>query len=131
MNAFLVALPNKPGELAKLADAIAHKGINITGLTGAASGDVCLMTNDEEGTRRALVDGYYMPREIELVPVTLADAPGTLAEAAHRLGDAGINIEALLPTRMSGGTMTVAFATDNPAKARMVLGEVVAAGRSA
>jgi hypothetical protein len=127
MNAFLVGLRNTPGEVARLADLIAQRGIKITGLTGAAGGEVCLLTNDEAGTRSALIDGFYMPREIELVPVTLADAAGTLAEAAHRLGDAGINIEALLPTRMSGGTVTVAFATDDPAKARMVLGEVVAA----
>jgi hypothetical protein len=128
MNAFLVVLLNQPGELARLAETIAHKGINITGLTGAASGAVCLMTNDEEGTRRALIDAHYLPREIELVPVTLADQPGTLAEAARRLGDAGINIEALLPTGRSDGAITVAVATDNPDKTRMVLGQVVLAG---
>jgi hypothetical protein len=128
MNAFLVDLPNKPGELAKLAEAIAHRGINITGVTGAASGSVCLMTNDEEGTRRALVDAYYMPIEIELVPVSLADKPGTLAEAARLLGEAGINIEALFPTSMSGSTITLAFATDDPARARMVLGDLILAG---
>lgn len=127
MNAFVVELVNKPGELAKLAEAIAHRGINITGLTGAASGSVCLMTNDEEGTRRALMDAYYMPIEIELVPVSLADKPGTLAEAARLLGDAGINIEAVFPTGTSGGNVRLAIATDDPAKARIVLGEVVLA----
>jgi hypothetical protein len=128
MNAFVVELINKPGELAKLAEAIAHRGINITGFTGAASGSVCLMTNDEEGTRRALVDAYYMPIEIELVPVSLADKPGTLAGAARLLGDAGVNIEAVFATGSSVGNVRLAFATDDPAKARIVLGDVVLAG---
>ena len=36
MNAFLVDLQNKPGALATLAEALGAKGINITGITGAA-----------------------------------------------------------------------------------------------
>ena len=53
MQAFVVELKNKPGELAKLAEAIGAKGINITGFTGAACGDTssaCLITNDEAAT---------------------------------------------------------------------------------
>ena len=131
MNGFIVELKNKPGELAKVTEVIAHKGINITGFTGASVGDsssICLLTNDEAGTRKALADARYKVREIELVPVSLADTPGTLAEAARRLANAGVNIVAALPTGMSGGNINLAFATDNPAKARAALGEGVLTG---
>ncbi len=131
MNAFIVELKNKPGELAKVTEAIAQKGINLLGFAGATCGDagtIVLLSNDEAGTRRVLHDGHFKMREVELVPATIADKPGSLAEAARRLANAGVNIEAAIPTGMSGGNVNVAFATDNPAKARTALGEGVLVG---
>lgn len=128
MNAFIVELKNKPGELARATEAIAQKGINVLGFTGATCGDsgtIVLLTNDETGTKRALGDAGFRPREVELVVARLADKPGSLAMTARRLADAGINIEAALPTGMEGGKISVAFATDNPSKARQVIGEKV------
>jgi len=125
MNAFLVDLTNKPGELARLTDAIAQKGINITSFAGATaggSGAVVIVTNDEAGTRRALADTGFMARELELVTASLEHVPGSLAAATKKLADAGINIEAALPTGMAGGNVSVSFATDNAAKAREILG---------
>ena len=131
MNAFIVDLKNKPGELAKVAGAIADKGINITGFSGATCGDtgsVVLLTADEAGTRQALSAVGYKAREVELVSAALADKPGSLAEAARQLANAGVNIEAAVPVGMSGGNFHVAFATDNPSKARSALGDRVLAG---
>lgn len=131
MNAFLIDLSNKPGELARVAEAIAEKGIDITAFTGATCGDtgtVAFMTNDEAGTEKALSQGGIKHRTVELVSASLANKPGTLAMAARRLADAGVNIEAAMPTGMSGGNVQLAFATDNPAKAREALGETTAAG---
>jgi len=76
MNAFIVELKNKPGELARATEAIAQKGINILGFTGATCGDsgtIVLLTNDESGTKRALGDAGYRPREVELVVARLAE----------------------------------------------------------
>ena len=39
MNAFIVDLKNKPAELAKVTEAIAQKGIDITGFSGSTCGD--------------------------------------------------------------------------------------------
>ena len=38
MNAFLIELPNKTGELARVTEAIAAKGVNITGVSGSTCG---------------------------------------------------------------------------------------------
>ncbi|MBF8289749.1 MAG: amino acid-binding protein [Chloroflexi bacterium] len=126
MNAFIVELKNQPGELAKVTEAIAEKGINILGFTGATcggSGTVVLLTNDEAGTRSVLSGAGWKAREVELVVASLAHQPGSLALTTRRLADAGVNIEAALPTGMDGGNVSVAFATDNPAKARQFIGE--------
>jgi hypothetical protein len=133
VNAFIVELPNKPGELARIAEAIAQKGIDITSFSGATCGDsgsVALLTNDEAGTRSAIQAAGLVAREIEVVPASLENRPGTLAEAARRLAGAGVNIEAAMPTGMSGNNVTVAFATSDPAKARQALGEKVLTGMS-
>jgi hypothetical protein len=131
VNAFIVDLKNKPAELAKVTEAIAQHGIDITGFSGSTCGDngtVTLVTNDEAGTRRALTDGQWKFRSIELVQASLATRPGSLAEVARRLAKAGVNIEAAFPTSMAGGNVQVAFATDNPAKAKEALGDLVGSG---
>jgi hypothetical protein len=131
MNAFIVDLKHRPGELAKVTEAIAQKGIDITsfaGLTCGDSGNVALITNDEAGTRRALSDAGYHPRELELVTTSLSNRPGSLAEVARKLANAGISIEAALPTGMAAGSVTVAFATDQPAKAKGILGQSAPVG---
>jgi hypothetical protein len=125
MNAFIVDLMNKPGELARLADTIAQKGINITSFACATAGDtstVVLLTNDESGTRKAISEAGFGLRETELITASLDNKPGSLAAAAKKLSDAGINIEAAVPTGMAGGNVSISFATDNPAKARELVG---------
>ncbi len=131
MNAFIVDIKNKPGELARITEAIAAKGIDITGFTGATCGDsgsVALITNDEAGTRRALTDGKWTHRSVELVTASIASKPGSLAAVARKLADAGVNIEAAMPVGMAGANVHVAFATDDPAKAREALGESMLVG---
>jgi hypothetical protein len=125
MNIFIVDLKHKPGELAKATEAIAQKGLNITAFSGSTCGDcgaIALLTDDEAGARRALSAAGFKAREVEAVSTTLEHSPGSLAKMARKLADAGVNIEAALPTAMSGGNVTLAFATDQPAKARGVLG---------
>jgi hypothetical protein len=131
MNIFIVDLKHQPGELAKATEAIAQKGINITafgGVTCGGSGSVALLTNDDAGARRALSEAGYRPRELEVVTATIEHTPGTLAKTARKLADAGISIEAALPISMTSGTVTLAFATDNPVKAKSLLGTQELAG---
>jgi hypothetical protein len=124
MKAFLVELENKPGSLARIAEAIAAKGINIEGISGTTcdkSGRVAIVTRDEAGTRAALSGAKASFREMEATETSLRHAPGTFAKAARRLADAGINVEAIFPTGMQGQDVSVAFVTDQPAKAKELL----------
>ena len=127
MNAFVIELENTPGGLAKVAEAIAERGINITGISAAGSGQTCaigLVTNDEDGTRQALDKAGITYRTLELVAAQLQDRPGTLAQAARRLADAGVNIELVLPTGMTGSTINVAFGVSDASAATRALGEL-------
>ena len=124
MNAFLIELDNKVGELARNTEAIGAKGNNITAITGATcggSGSVAVMTADEAGTRMALQAMGARVREMEVTEIPLANVPGSLAKAARRLADGGVNIEAMLATGMKGNEVNVAFVTSDAAKARSIL----------
>ena len=132
MNAFLVDLENTPGALATVAEAIAAKGVNITGASGTSCGSggrVAITTADEAATRSALEGQGLSFSELEVSEAHLRDEPGTLAQAARRLADAGVNVEAIFPTGMSGRDMSVAFVTDNPAKAREILAAATSSPR--
>jgi hypothetical protein len=130
MNAFIVELPNQPGEMARITEAIATKGIDLTGfsgVTGGGTGTVAILTNDEAGTRKVLREIGAQTREIEVVPAAIENKPGSLATAARRLADAGVNIEAVMAIGMSGDKVNVAFATSDATAARAALGGSVLA----
>jgi hypothetical protein len=132
MNAFLVDLENKPGALATLAEALGAKGVNITGVSGASCGDsgrVAITTADDAATRTALQTLKMPFKEYEATEVSIAHTPGSLGRAARRLADAGVNIEAMMPTGMSGNNINIAFVTNNASKAREVLATSAAAAR--
>lgn len=134
MHAFIVELENRPGTVADLSEALGERGINITGVAGAALGDsaaIGLITNDDEGTRAVLEGRGSTYRELDLVAAGLEDRPGTLGKATRRLADAGVDIQAILPTGMQGNRVTVAFAVEDAAKASQALGELTAVGSAA
>ena len=84
MNAFLIELDNKVGELARITEAIAARNINITAISGATcggSGSIAVMTADEAGTRTALQGVGCSFREMEATEAPLPNVPGSLAKA--------------------------------------------------
>lgn len=95
----------------------------MNGATCGATESLAQITSDEAATRRALSDGRWPYRPVQMVTAGPADQQGSLGMVTRKLADAGVNIEAAIPTGMSGGTVHIAFATDNPAKAKEALGE--------
>ena len=96
--------------------------VNISGVESGGIGSVALLTNDEDSTRKALAEAGYTVREVEIATIALEHKPGSFAQAAKMLAGAGINVTAVLPIPMADGKVGVAFATDQPAKARELLG---------
>ncbi len=127
MHAFIVDLPNRPGSLADIGEAVAAAGANITGVTGSTAGDagqVTLTTDDMEGTRAAIQARGWPFREVALVIAVLEHRPGTLAAAARGLANAGINIDTMFVIGMDGGKVQVAFGVSNAEAATAALGEM-------
>src|SRR5262245_61257375 len=124
MRAFQIDLLDQPGELQKVAQAIADKNINITAFSGSTCGDagtVTIMTNDEAGTWQALIGLNHIVRDQEIVQVTLHDQAGQLANVAQVLANGGIDIEAAVPTGVTAEGISVGFVTAYPTTTRAVL----------
>lgn len=123
MQAFIVEAPNRPGELAKQAEAIAARGINLLccSLGIGDRGGSAILASDESGVRSALTDQQIAFREVSVVTVRLADRPGEVARAGRKLADAGVNIELLLPVESKDDGYTVAIGVDKPAAAQKAL----------
>ncbi|MEP6639192.1 MAG: hypothetical protein ABJC39_07560, partial [Chloroflexota bacterium] len=86
-----------------------------------SSGSVALMTGDVAKTRAALQEAGASFREMEATMASISGGPGSLAKVVRRLADAGVNIEAVMPTGMDDNEVSVAFITGDPAKARTIL----------
>lgn len=124
MRAFLIELPDKPGALADVAEAIAAKGVNIVSVSGATCGEmgrIAIATDDEANTRAALggIQGTF--EEKEITTTLLPNQPGSLAKAARQLANKGVNIESALLMGMKGQDIEVGFVTSDPVVARDAL----------
>ena len=123
---FVVQLANRPGELAHLARALGARGVNIEHITCVGAGPLAcafLTTGADETTRRVLV-GMGVPFiEGETVVVDVDDRPGGLADATERLAGAGVNVLGMLMVGRRNGIVEMAFAVDDPSRARRALEE--------
>jgi hypothetical protein len=124
MQAFIVDVANRPGELALVADTIATREINVEafGLSYGTTGAAAFLASDEQGVRSALEAGRFTYREVPLLTIWLEDKPGQVAWAAKRLGDAGVNIELFAPVAYGADhTATIAIGVDKVDAARRAL----------
>jgi hypothetical protein len=121
-----IQLSNNPGDLSRVAQALGRRGVNIKALAA--------ITVDSKAMTRILPDDIVVARsaleaanirftESEVHLVLLENKPGVLASVTSRLGDEGVNLEALYVTGLADDLVELAIASDNPKKAKKVLEE--------
>ncbi len=121
-----IQLTHHPGDLARVAQALARRGANIRALAVVSVGaDVIarIIPDDIEVARRAFREANIRFEESEVHTVLLENSPGELATVTSRLGDARINLEALYVTGITEDLIEIAIICDNPKKAKKLLEE--------
>ena len=119
-------LTHHPGDFARVAQALARRGANIKALaviSVAGQAIARIIPDDIEVARRAFAEENIRFEESEVHTVLLENNPGELAAVANRLGDAGINLEALYVTGIADDLVEIAIVSDNPKKAKKLLEE--------
>jgi len=122
---FIVQLENHPGALARLARALATRGINIDHVSGGGAGPLgyAAFSVDDEAAAEDVLRGLGQPFvHGESFVVDLPDQPGALADIAEQLAGAGMSIHGVLVIGRRDGRSSVAFEVDDAAAARRVLG---------
>ena len=127
MSAFAVSLEDQPGELARLCEVMASSGVNLLlcATTYSGSGVVAFIADDEASAQEALdaVGLEYLMRPA--LTVKLENLPGAGAAAFRNLADAGVNVDLLLPVRISDELFFAVICVDDEAAARAALGNQV------
>ena len=91
-----VWIASGPAELSRISRALAEAQINLTAFScqfAAANSPLRLQVNRYDEARKILQDLGLRVSEEEVLRITVADKPGTLAEIAARLSEAGIRVE--------------------------------------
>jgi hypothetical protein len=128
---FVVQLDNRPGELAHLARALGARGVNLVHISCVGTGPMAcaFMTTAEDDETRSVLRGLgHDFLEGATIVVDVLDQPGGLADVAERFAKAGVNILGTLTVGRREGVVEMAFAVDDPVKARAALVEAELAG---
>jgi len=121
-----IQLTNHPGDLARVAQALARRGVNIKALAGISVGGVAMariLPDDIVVARSAFEAASIRFTESEVHIVLLENKAGILASVTSRLGEAGVNLEAIYVTGVADDLVELAIVTDNPKKTKKILEE--------
>ena len=121
-----IQLTNKPGDLARVAQALARRGVNIKSLAALSINGMAMariLPDDIVVARSAFEEAHIRFTESEVHLVLLENQAGVVASVTERLGGAGINLEAVYITGIADGLIELAIVTDNPKKAKKILEE--------
>ncbi len=120
-----IFLDNRPGMLARVADALAEAGINIYAITTSDTVDhsvIRMVVSDYRKALHMFEEHGTLVVEDDVLMFEGSNKPGELARIAHRLADAKVNIEycySATPSNAKKGLMILRVS--NPAKALKVL----------
>jgi hypothetical protein len=125
MSAFIVESKNQPGQLARLCEAMAARDVNIilSGLAHDDSGSIAFVADDESAARTALENAGLAFTERAALTVRLENVPGAGAAMFRTLADANVNIDLLLPVRVSDEHFFAVICAQDLDVARQLLGE--------
>ena len=120
-----IFLDNRPGMLARVADALAEAKINIYAIATSDTVDhsvIRLVVSDYRKALHVFEEHGTLVVEDDVLMLEGGNKPGELARVAHKLADAKVNIEycySATPPDVKKGLMILRV--NNPAKALKVL----------
>ena len=124
MKEFRIFVQNKPGELARVTEALATHAVNIKAISsegGASKSFLRIVTGDVATTEKALKNAGLPHELVEILDLELMDRPGELAKVARRLARQGVNVESIYILGTKTGKTQIAMTVSDLEKARMAV----------
>ena len=122
----IVMVPDEPGSLARVTEALAKGQINIESIEGRQIGDfgvITLRTSDDDAALHALLRIGLRAVTSDAVVFSLPDEPGALARVAQRFGQNQVNVRTIHILHRLAEHALVAVTTDDNDLARSLLDE--------
>ena len=117
-------VPDRPGMLGEIAGALAEKKVNLRAINAwveGTEGVVRIVVDKHAVAKKLLAQKGWTPEERDVIELELADKPGTLGEAAAKLGRAGVNITHVFVGTGASRKATVFLGVSDPAAAAKAL----------
>ena len=123
MMEFSMELPDEPGQLARVSEALAAANINILTICaiGRVAPNVALVTEHVPQTKAVLDELGIEYTASPLLSMVMPDEAGSLAKFSRRLSDAGVNINSIYILSKHRGDAELVFSVDDVDKARQTL----------
>ena len=124
LKQFDILVENKPGEVARIAELLGKRSVNIRGIAtdfGKGQPMIHVITDDDATTRSALTASGAQFTEKDIIVVAMADKPGELHKLTKRLARNGVNIESLFILGAKTTIEEVAISVDRMEQAKDVL----------
>ncbi len=124
MKDFMIQLADRPGELARVTNALSLYGVNLKSVAAMKIGDQALLhliPDNVESARAAFAADNIAFEEKEVAIVLLENRAGELTAVASKLAEAGVNLEAAYVVGLSDDLIELAIVSDNVKKANKVL----------
>src|SRR5437879_10524826 len=124
MKEFKVFVADKPGELARVTEALSGAAVNIRAIASEAKHDnsfLRVVTSDVQTTEKALSTAGLKYDLNDILDLELLDRPGELAKVARRLARAGINVHSIYILASKNGRTEIALVVDNTERAKATL----------
>ncbi|MBC8875757.1 MAG: hypothetical protein H8E44_40540 [Planctomycetes bacterium] len=123
MRELVIHLAHRPGEMARVSNALSLVGVNIKSLASMAIGDQAmlrLIPDDVTAARNALRDDNIRFEENEMVSVLLENRAGELTGVVSKLASAGVNLQAAYVTGVADDLIELAIGVDDVKKAKQI-----------
>ncbi len=124
MKEFDVYVQNKPGELAKVCEALGEHGVNIKAIASERTNErpmIKILTDDEVTTKSALARTGIAYDLRDVVSVKMVDRPGELGKIARKLARSMVNVNSIYIIGKEGSMTDIAFTVDDVKKAESAL----------
>src|SRR5262245_24813927 len=112
MRDFAIQLTHRPGELARVANALSSQRVNIKAVAGLAIDKyvtVRIIADNVQAARTAFESANIRYEESEIVQVLLEHRAGELAMVSTKLADGGVNLRAIYLTGIAGNLVELAI----------------------
>jgi hypothetical protein len=101
-------LPNTPGALSKVCNALQDARVNILALHLESSGRLRLLIDNPLHASASLRERQHQVDERDVLYVLVPNTPGALAGTAKLLAEAGVNVEYAYASAVEGTAMAAA-----------------------